>query len=32
MPMPKSADTGHLLIWCGLALAVLSCYLLVVFH
>jgi hypothetical protein len=31
-PTPKSTNIGHLLIWCGLALAVLSCYLLVTFH
>jgi len=31
-PRAKSSDISHLLIWCGLALAVLSCYLLVAFH
>ncbi len=31
-PTPISAYTSHLLIWCGLALAALSCYLLVTFH
>jgi hypothetical protein len=32
MPTPKFPDVSHLLICCGLALAVLSCYLLVTFQ
>jgi hypothetical protein len=31
-PTPKFVGTSHLLIWFGLALSVLSCYLLVTFH
>lgn len=31
-PTPKFADSSHLLIWSGLALAVLCCYLLVTFR
>jgi hypothetical protein len=31
-PTQKSSDISHALIWSGLALAVLSCYLLVIFH
>ena len=31
-PTSRYVDTSHLLIWSGLALAVLSCYLLVTFH
>ena len=31
-PTAKSSNTNQLLIWCGLALTVLSSYLLVIFH